>query len=200
MSLPSEEKTRIDIFDGTKPGGDRLWKRRAQLMIAGLPSTVSDKKYGPRLMEFIKGEAETLLESISVEDLTKTGGDVRIWEVLDEKYGPQPRDLLQHAMKNFFYDLQVRPSETFTQFLARYAAALRLLKEQAVELPAPVAGYMLMKKLRLEASQESMVLTHSQGSMDLKEIEKAVRGIFPRKARKRCSKQKIKAERLRMRW
>ena len=164
---------------GTKPGEYRLWKRRAQLMIAGLPSTVSEKKYGPRLMEFIKGEAETLLENISVEDLMKTGGDERIWEILDEKYGPQPRDLLQHAMKNFFYDLQVRPSETFTQFLARFAAAMRLLKEQAVELPAPVAGYMLLKKLRLEASQESMVLTHSQGKMDWKEIERAVRDIFP---------------------
>lgn len=69
MSLPSDEKSRLDVFDGTKPGEYRLWKRRAQLMIAGLPSTVSEKKYGPRLMEFIKGEAETLLESISVEDL-----------------------------------------------------------------------------------------------------------------------------------
>ena len=51
-----------------------------------------------------------------MEDLLKRGVDIRIWEVLDEKYGPQPRDLLQHAMKNFFYDLQLRPSEIFTQF------------------------------------------------------------------------------------
>lgn len=179
MAAPGDEKVRLDVFDGTRPGDYRLWKRRAQLMIAGLPSTVNEKKYGPRLMEFLKGEAETLLESISVEELTKAGGDARIWEVLDDKYAPQPRDLLQTALKTYFYDLQVRPSETFTQFLARYAAADRQLKEQKVDLPEPVKGFMLLKKLRLEASQESMVLTHSQGSMDYKDIVTAVRGIFP---------------------
>ena len=72
MSLPSEEKTRIEIFDGTKPGEYRDWKRRAQLMIAGLHSTVSDRKYEPRLMEFIKGEAETL--KVSPWKISQRGG------------------------------------------------------------------------------------------------------------------------------
>ena len=148
-------------------------------MLASLPTNVPEAKHGPRLMEFIKGEAEALLESIPVEELTKSGGDKKIWQALDDKYGPQPRDLMQQALKGYFYELQVKQSESYTQFLARYDAASRKLKEQGVELPAPVAGYMLLKKLRLDATQESMVMTHSQGSMDFEEIVKAVRGIFP---------------------
>lgn len=175
----SDERSKLETFDGSNPGAYRMWKRRAQLHIAGLPNTVPKEKYGPRLMEFVKGEAESLLEAISVDELMKEGGDKQIWQVLDDKYQPQPRDLLQHALKNYFYDLSVRPSESYAQFLARYDAAHRLLKEQSVELPDKVRGYMLLKKLRLDPDQESMVLTHSQSNLEYDKIVSAVRGIFP---------------------
>ena len=174
-----DEKSRLETFDGSNPGMYRLWRRRAQLMIAGLPTTVPKEKYGPRLMEYIKGEAEALLETIPVEELIKQDGDKGIWLVLDEKYGPQPRDLLQHALKNYLYDLHVKPGETYLQFMARHDATIRLLKEQSIELPPPVMGFLLMKKLKLDQSQESMVLTHTKGGMDFKDVVAAVRGIFP---------------------
>lgn len=161
MSSADDSKPKLDVFDGSDPSAYRLWKRRSQLLIAGLPTNVPDHKHGPRLMEYIKGEAETLLECLPVEDLMKSGGAKLIWETLDEKYLPQPRDLLQRALKNFFYDLSCKPSETYVQFLARFDAANRLLKEQSVELPSTVKGYMLLKKLRLDGNQESMVLTHT---------------------------------------
>lgn len=179
MASSEEKSHRVETFDGSDPSLYRRWKRRAQLMLARLPTNVPEAKHGPRLMEFIKGEAEALLESIPVEELTKSGGDKKIWQAPDDKYGPQPRDLMQQALKGYFYELQVKQSESYTQFLARYDAASRKLKEQGIELPAPVAGYMLLKKLRLDATQESTVMTHSQGSMDFEEIVKAVRGIFP---------------------
>lgn len=148
-------------------------------MIAGLPTTVPKEKYGPRLMEFIKGEAEALLETIAVEELMKKDGDKEIWTVLDEKYGPQPRDLLQHALKNYLYDLQVKPFETYQQFMARHDGAIRLMKEQSIDLPPPVMGFLLMKKLKLDQSQESMVLTYTKGGMDFVDVVSAVRGVFP---------------------
>ena len=104
----TDEKSRLETFDGSNPGMYRRWRRRAKLMIGGLPNTVPKEKYGPRLMEYIKGEAEALLETIPVEDLMKSEGDKEIWAILDEKNGPQPRDLLQHALKNYLYDLQVK--------------------------------------------------------------------------------------------
>ena len=141
MASSEEKSHRVETFDGSDPSLYRRWKRRAQLMLASLPTNVPEAKHGPRLMEFIKGEAEALLESIPVEELTKSGGDKKIWQALDDKYGPQPHDLMQQALKGYFYELQVKQSESYTQFLARYDAASRKLKEQGVELPAPVAGY-----------------------------------------------------------
>lgn len=178
MSSADDTRSKLEVFDGSISGNYRLWKRRARLLIAGLPTTVPEAKNGPRLMEFIKGEAACLLESLDVSELTKKAGDKLIWDVLDEKYVPMPRDLLQQAMI-FFYDLQVRPSETYVQFLARFDAANRLPREQQVELPKPVLGYMLMKKMRLDSSQESMVLTHTQSALELEAVIKAIKGIFP---------------------
>ena len=174
-----DEKTRLDCFDGTDPGAYKSWKRRAMLMIAGLPSTISAEKHGARLMEYVKGEAEALLEQIEVEDIVKEGGDKKIWAILDDKYLPQPRDLLQQALKGFFYELSIKPGESYQQFFARYEAATRKLKEQKLELPAAVRGFMLIRKLRLEPSQESMVLTATGGKLEYKEVYAAVRSVFP---------------------
>ena len=80
-----DEKSRLETFDGSNPGMYRLRRRRAQLMIAGLPTTVPKEKYGPRIREYIKGEAEALLETILVEELIKKDGDKETWLVLDEK-------------------------------------------------------------------------------------------------------------------
>ena len=64
-------------------------------------------------MKYVKGEAESLLETIDVDTLVKEGGDEEIFKVLDEKYLPQPRDLMQQALKGFFYELSIKPGETF---------------------------------------------------------------------------------------
>lgn len=62
--MEDNDKNRMDAFDETNPASCRMWKRRAQLMLAS-PSTISEKKYGPKLMRYISGEAEALLEPLS---------------------------------------------------------------------------------------------------------------------------------------
>lgn len=164
-------------------------------MLAGLPSTVNERKYGARLMEFVKGEAETLLETIDIDVLTKEGGDKAIFAMLDEKYLPQPRDLLQSALKGFFYDLTVKGGESYAQFYARFDAALRKLKEQDIDLPEIVKGFMLIKKLKLESQQESMILTTTGGDMELKKVVEAVKNVFPEgKGSTRSGKEVFMAE------
>ena len=173
------EKNKVDVFDGTNPASYRMWKRRAQLMLASLPSTISEKKYGPKLMCYISGEAEALLESLSVEKICQEGGDQEIWKLLDAKYGPQPLDLLQTALRTFFHELQVKPGEHCRQFVVRFEAARRKLEEQEVKLPSVVLGFFFLKKLRLEAAGEAMIMTATAGKLDYEPVAKAVRAIFP---------------------
>ena len=177
--MEDHDKNKMDVFDGTNPASYRMWKRRAQLMLASLPSTISEKKYGPKLMCYISGEAEALLESLSVEKICKEGGDQEIWKLLDAKYGPQPLDLMQTALRTFFHELQVKPGEHYRQFVVRFEAARRKLEEQEVKLPSVVLGFFFLKKLRLEAAGEAMIMTATAGKLDYEPVEKAVRAIFP---------------------
>ena len=87
-------------------------------------------------------------------------------------------DLLHTALKTFFYELMIKPSETYQQFLARFATAVRLLEEQEVKLPEVVLGYMLLKKLRLDAQSEAMLLTATKGETKLSQIVDAVKAVF----------------------
>ena len=175
----SSERTRLEVFTGADPTLYRMWKRRAQLMLASLPSTISEKKYGPKLMSFVSGEAEHLLDHIEVSKLCEEGGDRLIFAALDEKYGPRQIDLLQDSLRTYFYDLTIKQNESYRQFSARYATAQRRLEEQKVNLPNVVLGFMYLKKLRMDSHSESMVLTASAGKLEIKEIMQAVNSIFP---------------------
>ena len=178
-STGSDDRVALESFDGSEPGAYRKWKRRAQLTRSAVPNTVPKEKLGPRLMQVIKGEAEQLCERIPVEDLCSEGGDLKVFKLLDEKYGPQPVDLLHTALKTFFYELMIKPSETYQQLLARFATAVRLLEEQEVKLPEVVLGYMLLKKLRLYAQSEAMLLTATKGELKLGQIVDAVKAVCP---------------------
>ena len=101
-STGSDDRVALESFDESEPGAYRKWKRRAQLMLAALPNTAPKEKLGPRFMQGIKGEAEQLCERIPVEDLCSEGGDLKVFKLLDEKFGPRPVDLLHTALKTFF--------------------------------------------------------------------------------------------------
>ena len=86
-------------------------------------------------------------------------------------------DLLNTARKTFFYELQINTGDTVRRFHVRFTSATRLLEEQEVKLPEVVKGYLLLKKLKLDASQEATVLTAADGKLDV--VWKAVQRIFP---------------------
>lgn len=167
MSYEREDKGgRLDAFAGSDPAAYKMWRRRAKMMLAGLPTTVGAAKYGARLMELVKGEAEVLVETLDVEEIIPEDGDKKIFAPLDETYMPQPRDLLQAALRGYFYELYIKPAETYQQFFARYEAAARKLRQQQEKLPDKVLGFMLLKKMKMESNQESLALTATQGALE----------------------------------
>ena len=148
-------------------------------MLAALPNTVPKEKLGPRLMQHVKGEAETASESIAVEKLCAEDGDKLVFKLLDERFGPQPTDLLCRALKEFFYELQIKQGETYQQFQARFYAAYQKLEEQEVKLPEKVIGFFMMKKLKLDGTQEALLLTATKGDLSKEAVVQAVKAVFP---------------------
>ena len=86
-------------------------------MLISLPSTYAASKLGPKLMEFIGGDAELAVEHLKVEDIAKTGGEQEIFKVLDERYMPLEKDDMSEALREYFFDTQIRGGESMKKLL-----------------------------------------------------------------------------------
>ena len=173
------KKGTLDVFDGTRPSEYRRWRRRAELYLMGLPTNVPERKWGARLLEHLSGEAEELLEQLPIEKIAKDKGYEEIFDLLDEKYKELAKDELQRVMKEYFYSSVIKPNETYRSFIVRLDTTYKSLVRHGVELPGPVRGWLLMRKMLLDPTSEAMVLTSTKGSVEYSEIVTAVRAVFP---------------------
>ena len=152
---------------------------QAELWLLGLPTTVPEKKWGAKLLECLGGEAEELVEHLSIEQVTAEKGWKTVLEMLDDKYKEPDRDELQRNMKEYFYGIQIKDGESYRNFMIRLETCYRNLTRHKLELPDEVRGWFLLRKLALDATSEATVLTTSSGSVAYGEIVKAVRSVFP---------------------
>ena len=92
------KKQFLGVFDGSNAGDYRRWRRRAELYLRGLATTVPEKKWGAKLMEHLSGESEELMDQLAIEDLLKDDGYKMVLNLLDEKYKEPTKDELQRAL------------------------------------------------------------------------------------------------------
>ena len=71
-------------FDGTDAGAYKAWKRKSQVWLLGLPTTIGDAKHGAKILTLLKGKAEEdIVEAIMndpkmTKELTEAGGVFQI--------------------------------------------------------------------------------------------------------------------------
>lgn len=180
MSAEKEGNTKsLDKFTGEDASEYRKWRRRAQLYLMALPTTIPEKKWGAKLLEHLAGEAEELMEAVDIDEITKETGWKTVLDALDEKYKEPSKDELQRVMREYFYTITVKEGETFRNFITRLETAYKALVRNGVELPEEVRGWMLLKKLALDSSSEAMILTATSGAVKYTDVQKAVRSVFP---------------------
>lgn len=179
MATEGTHGPRLEKFDGSDPSAYKKWRRRAELMLISLPSTYGVEKLGPRLMEYVTGEAELAVEHVSVEDLAKANGQQLVFQALDERYKPLAKDDMNEALTEYFMKVDIRGGETMKAFTTRLATANRKLSEHSVSLPKEVQGWFLLKKMKVDPQQEAMLLTSTGGSYQIDKLEKAVRSVLP---------------------
>lgn len=73
----------LDKFSGQDTSDYGRWRRRAELYLAALPTTIPEKKWGAKLMEHLSGEAEELMDQLAIEDLLKDDGYKMVLNLLD---------------------------------------------------------------------------------------------------------------------
>jgi hypothetical protein len=91
-TVKEEDRAKLEKFDGTDPSAYKRWRRKAELMLLALPNTFEKSRWGPKLCEYVSGEAEELIEDISVADLCKEGGYKDVLDALDQKYSKRKEE------------------------------------------------------------------------------------------------------------
>lgn len=114
MSDAPNSSSKLDCFDGSDVSQYKKWRRRASLMIMSRPTNYPAEKHGRKLTEYIKGEAEQACEHIP---LGKAGGHNLILKTLDEKYKPLEKDDLSEALREYFFECQIKQHEQFKNFV-----------------------------------------------------------------------------------
>ena len=158
---------RLERFDGRDPSAYKRWRRRAELMLISLPSTYPKEKLGPKLIEFLAGDAELATEHLSVEGAATEGGEKKIFKVLDKRFKPFEKDGLHEALNEYVHNIAVKPGESMKAFFNRFATCYRKLLQQKVSLPNEVQGWFMMQKMRLDSSQRALILTSTSGDYDV---------------------------------
>ena len=73
-------------------------------------------------------------------ELTKEDGYVKVFKAMDEKYKDLKQDEMHKALREYFYNFEIKPSETYRNFLVRLDTAQRKLQQHEIQLPAKVQG------------------------------------------------------------
>ena len=178
-SSKDEERTKLERFDGTEPSTYKKWRRKAELMLLSLPTTYEKNRWGPKLCEYISGEAEELIEHLTISQLCKEDGYAKVLEALDEKYQKTKQMETQTYLKEYFYKSVIKQGETYRQFVVRLETVYRHLAASNITLPDEVKGWLLLKKLALDSTQEALILTAAQGSLKYADITEALFKVMP---------------------
>ena len=172
-------RTNLETFSGEDASEYRRWRRKAELYLMGLPTTVPESKWGARLVEHLRGEAEELMEHVELSTITDDKGYKKVFELLDERYKELDKDELQRCLKSYFYAAPIKNQETYRNFVIRMDTAYRGLTRHKVELPEPVRGWILLKKLLLDSTSEALIMTSTSGSLNYTDVLGALKAVFP---------------------
>ena len=107
---------------------------------------------------------------------------------------PLEKDDMSEALREYFFDTQIRGGESMKNFCTRVATSHRKLQDQGVTLPEEVQGWFLIRKLRLESAQEAMLLTTTAGSYKVGAVVNAVKAILANQRGTHKQKETFSAE------
>ncbi|CAE7664462.1 GIP [Symbiodinium sp. CCMP2592] len=168
MSGPGkdEERPKLERFDGSQPSSYRKWRRKAELIFLALPTTYTKDRWGATLSEYVSGEAEEVCEGLPLEKITKEDGHKLIFGALDGRYKESDKEALHNHLQEYFYDVKIRPGESYRNLTIRLDTSYRRLQEHSVELPEEVRGWFLLQKIKLDQASQAMLLTSTKGSLN----------------------------------
>jgi len=177
------------LFDGSDPGRYKMWKRRSQMWLLGLPSTIGPEKMGAKLVGLLRGKAEeditdAILNTPSLKKRFTSDvegeSEIVVYELMDERYLPQKYAMLGEALSNYYDMSPIQKSESYRGMIQREELLHRKMKEVVTNHEEEARGWFMINKfLMLNPSQIADVMGYTKGDYSHGKVCEAVKFLFP---------------------
>ena len=166
--------------EGDDPGKAlKKWKTWAQAKLVTLKD-IKPEQRGPWILTLLDGRAWDACEHLTLDDLAVSGGDKKIWEVLQKRFPEkEAHDLLGESLGEVFA-LSANEAESIKQWTARAREVFdRCERRAGVAFPAAAQGWITLNCAGLTEEQKAIVKAKTQGSLDYEAVAAAMRSCFP---------------------
>ena len=163
----------------------REYARNLKLWLIEAEARLPPSLIGKRILDVIPfgSRLAASLAHLSVDDITAPDGYKQIIAVIEESHAYLKEARLEQAFDAAIFRGRTRPGQTLTGFLATKKAAFAELKKQGLDMLATDAGnhllgHLLLKQGGFTVDQQQRIRVLTDGSIDFRKIELAIRKIF----------------------
>ena len=163
----------------------REYARNLKLWLIEAEARLPPNLIGKRILDAIPfgSRLAVTLAHLSVDDITAPDGYKQIIGVIEETHAYLKGARLEQAFDAAIFRGRRRPGQTLTGFLATKKAAFAELKKQGLDMLATDAGNHLLGQLLLKLGgftldQQQRVRVLTDGSINFRKVELAIRKIF----------------------
>lgn len=133
----------------------RKWKLWCEAKMAA-SKDVTSRQRGPWVFTLLDGLALEAVEHLSIDDLTKEGGDTEIWKLLEVPDKTQ-HDLMGECLTEVF-TLAARDGETMAGWSSRVQESFAKCRRKVeVSFPSEAQGWIALNRSGLSADQRAIV-------------------------------------------
>ncbi|CAE7558955.1 iscS [Symbiodinium pilosum] len=173
-------------WNGEHPESEyREYARNLKLWLIEAEARLPPSLTGKRILDviFFGSRLAASLAHLSVDDITAPDGYKQIIAVIEESHAYLKEARLEQAFDAAIFRGRRRPGQTLTGFLATKKAAFAELKKQGLDMLATDAGnhllgHLLLKQGGFTVDQQQRIRVLTDGSIDFRKIELAIRKIF----------------------
>ena len=173
-------------WDGERPESQyREYARNLRMWLVEALERLPPTLVGKRIVDSIPygSRLSASLSHLTVEQITAPDGYKEIIRLIEEQHEYLKVAKLEQAFSEAIFRGRRRQGQTISGFLATKKASFAELKKQGLDLLATEAGehllgYLVLRQGGFSADQQQRIRVLTDGSIQFKRIEEAIRKIF----------------------
>lgn len=157
----------------------KRWKLSAKAKLLTFKGFRAEQR-GPWLFTLLEGKAWDACEHLSLEDLSKEGGEEALWKILEPRFPEkEPYDQMGEALGAVFA-LAAKENEDLKSWTGRVRDTFdQCQRKGQVTFPSQAKGWILLHCAGMSEEQRAIVKAKTQGQLDFEVVSQALRSCFP---------------------